>query len=113
MTGLIGRVSIPGILGSQILFNFFWNLNLHLNVLLSEANNPKSLVYMDDYGLYFVYLFGAVFGLLACLLNRSNHEDRDKQSDRISTVYGMLGSAFLFCTFSFTYFDIIRLHGAM
>lgn len=72
MTGLVGRISIPGLLGCQILFNFFWYLNVHLNFLLSFANNPKPLVYLDDYGLYLIYFFGAIFGLIVCLFNRSN-----------------------------------------
>lgn len=113
LTGLVGRISLPGIIGSQVLFNLTWHLNLHLNILMSEAANPKPLVYFDDYGTYLVYLFGAVFGLIASLLNRSNQDDRDKQSDRSSTLYTLIGSIFLFCTFSMAYFDIIRLHGAM
>lgn len=110
-TGLVGRVSIPGIIGSQILFNLLWHLNLYINILMSQETNPKQLVYLDDYGTYFVYLFGAVFGLIACVMNRSNQEDRDKQSDRTSTVYTLLGSVLLFCTFTMTYFDILWLYG--
>lgn len=69
VTGMIGRISLSGIFIMQILFNFLWYLNLNLNVLMSQQRNPKSLVYFDDYGTYIVYLFGAVVGIVVCLLN--------------------------------------------
>lgn len=33
--------------------------------------DPKELVYFDDYGTTVVYLFGAIFGIFACNLNKS------------------------------------------
>ena len=107
MTGLVGRISISGIYLSIVLFNILWYLNLYLNILLSQTKNLKPLVYLDDYGTYFVYLFGAVYGLLCCLFNKVSHSENDQRRDKLSTVYHLIGSAFLFCTFSLTNFDIV------
>ena len=96
---------------AQFVFNLFWYLNLNLNTLLS-FNNPKSLVYFDDYGTYLVYLFGAVYGLVVCLLNKTERRNQSMKSDTPSTIYYFLGTAFLFCTFSFASTDIINLSDA-
>ena len=70
LSGRSGRSTLLEVFSAQFVFNFFWYLNLNINTLLSEQN-PLSLVYFDDYGTYLVYLFGAVFGLIICLLNQT------------------------------------------
>lgn len=70
LSGRTGRSTWPEVLLSLVVFNMFWYLNLNLNTFLSH-NNPKSLVYFDDYGTNLVYFFGAMFGLIICLLNKT------------------------------------------
>ena len=72
ITGMIGRISFSGVFMLQILYNTLWYLNLNLNILIGHQENVDPLVYFDDYGTYVVYLYGAVTGLIICLINQTS-----------------------------------------
>lgn len=74
LTGKIGRVTLQGVFMSNIIFSLLWYLNITINILLSQERNPESLVYFDDFGTNFVYLYGAIFGLFLCIMNKSKRK---------------------------------------
>ena len=111
LSGRTGRSTLPEVFLIQIVFNLLWYLNVNLNTLLSH-NGPNSLLYFDDYGTYLVYFFGAMFGLIICLLNQTKRKkEHNMKTDDASVVWYYLGTAFLFCTFSIMSTDIISLRG--
>lgn len=96
---------------SNIIFSLLWYLNITINILLSQERNPESLVYFDDYGTNFVYLFGAIFGLFLCIISKSKRKPEEEQINQLSTLYTLIGAGCLFCTFAFMTTDIITLIG--
>jgi hypothetical protein len=112
ISGMSGRVTIGNLFQCLLVFNILWYLNINLNIQMSYANDPKSLTYMDDFGTYFVYLFGAVYGFVICAFNRKDPERRLRNyPDNISLVYYLMGSAFLFATFMFMGLHITEMEG--
>ena len=111
LSGRTGRSTLPEVFLIQIVFNLFWYLNVNLNTLLSH-NSSNSLLFFDDYGTYLVFFFGAMFGLIICLLNKTERKkEQNIKTDDASTGWYFLGTAFLFCTFSIMSTDIISLRG--
>lgn len=67
--GLMGRLSLSQVVLHSTLFNFFWNLN-HFLCLLLSINSPDNR-FFDDYQITSVYLFSATYGLVLIALLKS------------------------------------------
>ena len=107
LSGVLGRITIGGLFQIQLIFTFLWYVNLNINVFFIDVMQIKNLTYFDDYGTTFVFLFGACFGLPICIYNKTSRADNEIESDFPSSVYSLLGTAFLFCSFAFISTDII------
>ena len=99
---VFGRVSYGQIIMHSFGFNFVWNLNHFLCVLLA-GTSPDSRLF-DDYQISNVYLFAACYGLLvALLLNKPpTAQTADFSSTSNSAVLAHLGTFFLFLSFCAT-----------
>lgn len=79
MTAFIGRIDINQVLKLTAFFTVLWNMNyyvlIRIFVIVADFNTdtaPQFAPYFfDSFGSSYVYLFGAVFGLVySCFLAR-------------------------------------------
>jgi hypothetical protein len=99
---LFGKLNAVQIIINSFLFNFIWNLNHFLCVLLA-TKSPDSR-FFDDYQISNVYLFAACYGLVVSFILRSPETSLTPlySSSRNSTILGQLGTFFLFLSFCTT-----------
>jgi hypothetical protein len=100
--GVFGRLNATQLVFHSILFNFAWNLNHFLNVLL--VRNSPDLRFFDDYQISNVYLFAATYGIVLSFFVRSppTAETSDFSSTANSSILAHIGTFFLFLAFCAT-----------
>jgi len=98
---LFGKLTPSQIVVGSFLFNFAWNLNHFLCILLN-LSSPDHRIF-DDYQISSVYLFAASFGIIVCqLLKKPKQLSPISMNNDNSAIMGLLGSFFLFLSFCAT-----------
>jgi len=100
LLGMLGRLNPPQIVIGSLLFNFAWNFNHFLCVLLQETGPDKRI--FDDYQISNVYLFAACFGIVLSLLTNSSKNYRHFSHSSFSGIMSQIGTFFLFLSFCTT-----------
>jgi len=98
--GLFGRMTPPQVVISSFLFNFAWNLNHFLCILLQQINSENRI--FDDYQISNVYLFAASFGIAVSLLIKKPQNFRIFGHNNFSAILSQIGTFFLFLSFCTT-----------
>lgn len=80
-----------------------WNLNYFLNIYINYKVAPEPTLVFDAYGASFLYLFSAAFGLAyTFFLPQKISSDHPRvEMNRVSLIFGMIGTGFIVCTFAF------------
>ena len=100
MLGLFGKLSGIQIVLLSFFYNFGWTLNFF--ALVNILNKSSDSRFFDDYQIASVYLFASLFGLFGTLvLKKPPRTDAVCHSEH-SAVFALLGSFFVFFTFSGT-----------
>ena len=100
---MIGRASLSECLRLVSIYQLTWNLNYFLNIYLNYWVAPEKAIVFDAYGASFLYLFSGAFGLAyTCLLPQKVAVDHPRnEMNRVSLIFGMIGTGFIVCTFIF------------
>jgi len=98
--GLIGKLSCLQFIIGSFLFNFCWNLNHFLCIMIQIVSSDNRI--FDDYQISCVYLFAATFGLVICKLSKNAELTNHFSSNSSSVVLSQLGTFFIFLSFCTT-----------
>lgn len=116
LSSVIGRITLFQLFKTVIIYQIMWNLNYFLLIFLCVIKNDhnESEIYtpyfFDQFGSTFVYLFAAFFGLAysLTLCNQKILVPHPRNvSNKLSLIMCLIGGAFIFATFIFSYSNII------
>ena len=85
------------------IFEITWNLNYFLNIFINYNVAPEKSLVFDGYGASFLYLYSAAFGIPYALLlpQKINFENRKNEMNRVSMIFGLIGTCMIVATFAF------------
>jgi hypothetical protein len=100
MLGNFGKITLPQITISSIIFSFAWNFNHFLCVFVQLKSIEQRI--FDDYQISSVYLFASTFGITVSLLIKKPIPTIYFSHSNFTAILAQLGSFFIFLSFCST-----------
>ena len=100
LLGVFGRINFVQLIIFSLTYDLAWSLNNYA-VFNIQGKSPDSRFY-DDFQISTVYLFAACFGIFASVFLKKPPIDSSYEHSNFSSMFALLGSFFIFFTFSGT-----------
>ena len=100
LLGVFGRINFVQLIIFSLTYDLAWSLNNYA-VFNIQGKSPDSRFY-DDFQISTVYLFAACFGVFASVFLKKPPIDSSYEHSNFSSMFALLGSFFIFFTFSGT-----------